>query len=157
MAKEVERKFLVADDGWRRMATASTRIEQFYLATEDGRSIRIRIKDGTEALITLKFGQDARVRDEFEFPVPLEDALEMRAFAIGRILDKTRHLVPHGGHVFEIDCFHADLDGLVLAELETPDDIPDAALPSWLGREVTGEAGYYNATLARFGRPTERK
>lgn len=157
MAKEVERKFLVAGDAWRGASTSSIRIEQFYLTLEEGRSVRIRIKDGAKAFITLKFGLNARVRDEFEFPVPVEDALEMRAFAIGHLIDKTRYLVPHGGHVFEVDRFHGDLDGLVLAELETPDDMPDTMLPSWLGREVTGENGYYNAVLARHGRPAGRK
>lgn len=157
MAKEVERKFLVSDESWRRFAASSTTIEQFYLAHGEGRSVRIRIKDGAEALMTLKFGLTARVRDEFEFPVPLEDALEMRPFAIGHRIDKTRYLVPHGGHVFEVDQFHGDLDGLMLAELETPDEISDSALPSWLGREVTGEAAYYNATLATLGPPAGRK
>lgn len=157
MAKEVERKFLVAGDAWRGASTSRIRIEQFYLTLGEGRSVRIRIKNGTEAFITLKFGLNARVRDEFEFSIPVEDALEMRAFAIGHLIDKTRHLVPHGSHTFEVDQFHGDLDGLVLAELETPDDVPDGALPVWLGREVTGENGYYNAVLARLGRPAERK
>ncbi|HVW54172.1 MAG TPA: CYTH domain-containing protein [Rhizobiaceae bacterium] len=157
MAKEVERKFLVASDAWRGASASVSRIEQFYLALAEGRSVRIRIKDGMRAVITLKFGRNAKVRDEFEFPVPVEDACEMRAFAIGHIIDKTRHLVPHGGHVFEVDQFHGDLDGLVLAELETTDDILDTALPSWLGREVTGENDYYNAVLATLGRPAERK
>jgi CYTH domain-containing protein len=157
MAKEAERKFLVSDESWRGVATSSTTIEQFYLAMEEGRSVRIRIKDDAGALMTLKFGVNARVRDEFEFAVPLEDALEMRAFAIGRPIHKTRYLVPHGVHVFEIDQFHNDLDGLVLAELETPDEVPDTLLPQWLGREVTGETGYYNATLAMLGHPAERK
>jgi CYTH domain-containing protein len=157
MAKEVERKFLVAGDAWRAASMSAIRIRQFYLALDVDRSVRIRIKDGASAVLTLKFGSETRVRDEFEFPVPLEAALEMRAFAIGRLIDKTRYLVPHGGHVFEVDCFHGDLDGLVLVELETPDEVSHGALPPWLGREVTGEPGYYNASLARLGRPVERK
>jgi len=157
MAKEVERKFLVAGDAWRGASTSSSRIEQFYLAIAEGRSVRIRIKDGAKAFITLKFGLNAKVRDEFEFPIPVDDAREMRAFALGHIIDKTRYLVPHHGYAFEVDVFHGDLDGLVLTELETPDDLANTALPSWLGREVTGESGYYNASLARLGRPAERK
>jgi len=157
MAKEVERKFLVAGDAWRGASASSVRIEQFYLALEEGRSVRMRIKDGTSAVVTLKFGSDARVRDEFEFPVPIEDAREMQVFAIGQIIDKTRYRVPHGGHIFEVDQFHGELTGFMLAELETSDEMPDSALPSWLGREVTGEPGYYNASLARFGLPVARK
>lgn len=154
MAKETERKFLVANEGWRAFVVAALPFRQFYLAAAPDRSVRVRIRDGS-ALLTLKFGTQARTRDEFEYPIPLADAEEMLAFAVGNVIEKTRHHVRHGGYLYEVDVFGGALEGLVLAELETPDDVPDAALPSWLGREVTGQPAYYNASLALAGRPLE--
>lgn len=153
MAKEVERKFLVRDEGWRKAVERSVAIIQFYLAISSERSIRMRISDGKTAKLTLKFGSDLRVRDEFEYPVPLAEAREMMAFAIGNIIRKTRHHVHHCGYVYEVDVFNGVLDGLVVAELETRDSVPDALLPSWLGREVTGELRFSNASLALNGFP----
>lgn len=155
MAKEVERKFLVAGDGWRSSVERSVAVLQFYVALGSGRSVRVRIRDGREALLTLKFGTQAKIRDEYEYAVPLPDALEMRGFAIGDILDKTRHLVRHGRHLFEVDEFHGALERLLIAELETADRVADDLLPPWLGREVTGDTAYYNASLATAGMPAK--
>lgn len=153
MAKEIERKFLVRSDAWRAAVESSTLIVQFYLAISSERSIRIRIKNGRTAKLTLKFGSDTRIRDEFEYPVPLEEAREMMQFAIGTLIRKTRHHVRHNDYLYEIDVFNGELDGLVMAELETADSVPDALLPGWLGREVTGEIRYSNASLALNGFP----
>ncbi|MBZ9996412.1 CYTH domain-containing protein [Mesorhizobium sp. BH1-1-4] len=153
MGKEVERKFLVSSTAWRDLVEAEIRILQFYLATAPGRTVRIRISDGASARLTLKFGSRARERDEFEYPVPLEEAVEMLDFAIGRVIEKTRHHVRHGGYLYEVDVFGGALAGLVVAELETPEDVPDEMLPDWLGREVTGEQKFYNASLALGGIP----
>lgn len=153
MAKEVERKFLVTNADWRAFAEGSTAINQVYLAATAGRSVRVRVRDGATALLTLKFGVHGSPRDEFEYAIPLADATEMMAFAVGRIVEKVRHEVRHKGYLYEVDVFGGDLAGLVIAELETPDAVPDADLPAWLGREVTGEGAYYNASLARNGRP----
>ena len=103
MAKEVERKFLVKADGWRGLVEAAIPIRQFYLAATPGRSLRVRISGGTVAFLTMKFGRHARIRDEFEYPVPLEDAEELAAFAVGRIIEKTRHHVRHQGYLYEVD------------------------------------------------------
>ncbi|TPM35470.1 CYTH domain-containing protein [Mesorhizobium sp. B2-3-3] len=153
MGKEVERKFLVSSTAWRELVEADIRILQFYLATAPGRTVRIRISDGAAAKLTLKFGHAARERDEFEYPIPLADALEMLDFAIGRVIEKTRHHVRHRGYLYEVDVFGGGLAGLVVAELETPEDVPDEMLPDWLGREVTGEQKFYNASLALGGIP----
>lgn len=153
MAKEIERKFLVQGDAWRGAVESSALIVQFYLAISSERSIRIRIKDGRTARLTLKFGSDTRIRDEFEYPVPLEEAREMMQFAIGTLIRKTRHNVRYQGYLYEIDVFNGDLDGLVVAELETADTVEDGRLPEWLGREVTGEIRYSNASLALNGFP----
>jgi adenylate cyclase len=153
MAKEIERKFLVSSDDWHNGVSSRTAIRQFYLAATAGRSLRVRIRDGRSAVLTLKFGRHGRERDEFEYPIPLDDAVEMQAFAVGVVIEKTRHEVRHNDYVYEVDVFAGELAGLVIAELETPDDVPSAELPPWLGREVTGESAFYNASLARNGLP----
>ncbi|RVC44303.1 CYTH domain-containing protein [Mesorhizobium sp. M4A.F.Ca.ET.090.04.2.1] len=153
MGKEVERKFLVSSAAWRDLAEADIRIRQFYLAAAPGRTVRVRISDDTSAELTLKFGSKARERDEFEYPIPLAEAEEMQAFAIGRVIEKTRHHVRHRGYLYEVDVFGGMLAGLVVAELETPEDVPDEMLPDWLGREITGESRFYTASLALGGIP----
>lgn len=156
MAKEIERKFLVSGEGWRGNVEQATELRQFYLVATQDRSVRIRVKDNAKAKLTLKFGSQARIRDEFEYAIPLAEVEEMRGFAVGRVVEKTRHHVRHKGHLYEVDVFGGALAGLVIAELETEDDVPDSDLPAWLGREVTGEAGYYNASLALDGLPAEQ-
>ena len=153
MAKEIEQKFLVIGEGWREVATARRQLRQFYLATGDERSVRVRVVDGIEARLTLKFGGTGRIRDEFEYDLPLEDAEEMQAFAIGTPIVKTRHIVPVGDHVWEVDEFAEALAGLVMAEVECADPVPMAERPSWVGREVTEDAGFYNLSLALNGLP----
>ena len=153
MGKEVERKFLVSSTAWRDLVEADIRIRQFYLAAVPGRTVRVRISDDASAKLTLKFGSRARERDEFEYPIPLAEAKEMQAFAIGRVIEKTRHHVRHRGYLYEVDVFGGMLAGLVVAELETPEEVADEILPDWLGREVTGEQRFYNASLALGGIP----
>jgi len=153
MAKEIERKFLVRDGSWREAGEASAAFVQFYIAISSDRSVRLRISDGRAARLTLKFGSDLFERDEFEYEVPLADAREMMKFATGRVIRKTRHHVRHGGYLYEVDVFADALEGLVIAELETPDAVPDALLPPWLGREVTGDMRFSNASLALNGFP----
>jgi CYTH domain-containing protein len=151
MAKEIERKFLVRDGAWQPAVESSILIVQFYLAISAERSIRLRISDGDRAKLTLKFGSDLAERDEFEYPVPLDEAREMMRFAVGIVIRKTRHHVRHNGYLYEIDVFAEPFEGLVVAELETPDRVPPEMLPAWLGREVTGEIRYSNASLALNG------
>lgn len=148
MAKEVERKFLVRSDVWRGRVARAIAIRQFYLSIGSDRSTRVRISDGASAKVTFKFGSNLRERDEYEYPIPLDEASAMQAFAVGSVIEKTRHLVPHGGYTYEVDVFRGNLDGLTLAELETPDPVAAAQLPEWLGREVTGDQRYSNAVLA---------
>jgi CYTH domain-containing protein len=153
MAKEIERKFLVKDGSWLAASERKIGIVQFYLAISAERSIRLRISDGKAAKLTLKFGSDLAERDEFEYAVPLAEAKEMMAFAVGTVIAKTRHHVRHQNYLYEVDVFSGDLDGLIVAELETPDRVPDTMLPAWLDREVTGEIRYSNASLALNGFP----
>lgn len=148
MATEIERKFLVKSDAWRDDVERTIRIQQFYLAATRDRSVRIRIADGARAKLTLKFGSNLRARDEFEYAIDLGEAEEMRAHAIGDLVEKTRHHVRHDGFLYEVDVFEGRLAGLIIAELETPENVPSMRLPGWLGREVTGDQRYSNATLA---------
>lgn len=152
MAQEIERRFLVAGDAWRAGATGARRFEQGYLAREDGVGVRIRVA-GDAAWLTVK-GPGGLVRAEYEYAVPAADAREMLArLCAGRRLAKTRHTVPHGGLVWEVDVFDGPLAGLVIAEVELPDASATPDLPPWLGREVTGDAGYNNAALASLSAP----
>src|SRR5882757_3868386 len=139
MGKEVERKFLVSSPAWRGLVEAEIRIRQFYVAAQPARTVRVRISDGRSARLTLKFGERARERDEFEYSIPLAEAEELMAFALGRVIEKTRHHVRHRGYLYEVDVFGGKLAGLVIAELETPENVPDGMLPDWLVREVTGD------------------
>lgn len=153
MVKEIERKFLVESDAWRAEEEGAATLEQFYLPAAKDWSVRVRLGDGPAAKLTLKHGGAGRERDEFEYSIPVEDAEAMRSLARGHVIEKTRHRVRYNGHVYEVDVFGSDLAGLVMAELETPEDVPDADLPPWLGREVTQEPAFYNSSLAANALP----
>ncbi len=153
MALEIERKFLVESKAWEGEVEKRTSIVQFYVGIAADRSIRVRIKNDSEAKFTLKFGSNNAARDEYEFSIPLDEAREMMDFAIGTVIRKTRHNVRHKGYIYEIDVFSGDLDGLVMTELETSDKVAADMLPEWLGREVTGQQAYSNASLALNGYP----
>lgn len=148
MAKEIERKFLVKDDGWQTEATSSSRFIQAYLATMDDRSLRVRLMDDERAALTLKIGTGLISRDEFEYPIPLADAREMVAAALGIVLEKTRHTVDYGGFTWEIDVYHGTYAGLVVAEVEMQDEDQDPPLPPWIGQEVTDDRRYSNQVMA---------
>lgn len=155
MAKEIERKFLIANDSWKTKVEGSNSFLQAYIATGDDRSIRVRIIDRSRARLTIKLGRDMLVRDEFEYDIPVSDAEELMLAAIGIVLEKTRHRVEYHGFVFEIDEFAGFYHGLVVAEVEmrSTEDRPD--LPDWIGREVTGDKRYSNMAMATENLSTE--
>lgn len=148
MAKEIERKFLVASDEWRKDADAGTPLFQAYIVTMDGRSLRVRLIDGKRARLTIKLGAGSMTRDEFEYEIPVEDARELMTKAIGLVIEKIRYKVHYHGFVWEVDVYGGAHKGLVIAEveLETEGDTP--RLPSWLGAEVTGDVHYSNQYLS---------
>ncbi|MCB2076435.1 MAG: CYTH domain-containing protein [Novosphingobium sp.] len=149
MAREIERKFLVRGDGWRARAGDGRRLEQAYLAITDAANVRVRIIDGSKAFITVKSARSGMSRDEFEYAVPVEDARAMMTLRKGAIIEKTRHEVPSAGAlVWEVDVFAGAHEGLVLCEIELPDEATRIEMPDWLGAEVTGDPAYYNAALA---------
>jgi CYTH domain-containing protein len=148
MAKEIERKFLVKDDGWRSEATSSSAYVQAYLATMDDRSLRVRVMDDERAALTLKIGRRLISRDEFEYAIPVTDAKELVASALGIVIRKTRHKVEHEGFIWEVDVYQDAYNGLVVAEVEMEDEAQDPPLPPWIGREVTGDRRYSNQVMA---------
>jgi len=153
MGVEIERKFLVADGRWRDAADQGTVMKQGYLAAEPERTVRVRVA-GDQAWLTIKGPTDGAVRAEYEYPVPVVDAEAILELCATMVVHKTRHLVPHGGHVWEVDVFAGENDRLVLAEVELTraDEVID--LPDWLGAEVTDDHRYSNSQLSR--RPYNR-
>ncbi|MEX1994633.1 MAG: CYTH domain-containing protein [Steroidobacteraceae bacterium] len=148
MSLEIERKFLVRDDRWRGQVAESGHLRQGYLANAPACSVRVRVA-GHLAWLSVKGMQPGRVRDEFEYEIPGQDAEHMlAAFGGGTLVEKIRHRVPIGRHEFEVDEFLGANEGLVIAEIEL--DRPDEEFPRppWLGDEVTDYARYYNFRLA---------
>jgi adenylate cyclase len=149
MGTEIERKYLLADDGWRAEISRSQRLVQGYLARSQTSAIRIRIA-GDQAELNIKQSLDGVRRLEYEYPIPLADAQEMiDAVALRPLIDKTRHLVTRGPHTWEIDEFHGENAGLVVAEIELDDADESFERPSWLGEEVSSDPRYYNSNLSR--------
>ena len=151
---EIERKFLVSGDGWRATAREVVPMAQGYLndlaILDSGAmkaSVRVRIA-GDSAYLNLKSRELGHTRQEFDYPIPLEDARALMALCTGGAIDKRRHYVEHQGHLWEVDEFLGDNAGLVVAELELERADEAYARPDWLGREVTDAARYYNLALA---------
>ena len=148
MALEIERKFLVLDDSYKHEAYASSHIRQGYICSDRGRTVRIRIRD-EHAYITIKGPSldGGLSRYEFEQEIPMDDAEKLMTLCEPGIIDKTRWLVKSGQHTVEVDEFHGENDGLIMAEVElsNPDEKP--ILPHFIGKEVTGDRRYYNSQL----------
>lgn len=147
MAFEIERKFLVRSDGWRGVVRAQIAIRQAYLATEGNASVRVRIRDNLEATLSVKSRSTTLRRLELEYPVPVIEAEAMIGLRHGAVIEKVRHLVPHGDLTFEVDVFAGENEGLVIAEIELRDELQQFALPDWIGAEVTAQPDYYNGAL----------
>ena len=149
MAREIERKFLVKGD-FMREAYAAVRVTQGFLSSVPERVVRIRIK-GDKGYITIKGIGDASgvSRYEWEKEIPVDEAQELLLLCEPGVIDKTRYLIDAGEYTFEVDVFHGDNEGLVIAEIELPDEDAPFKHPSWLGREVTGDPRYYNVMLAK--------
>jgi adenylate cyclase len=146
MPREIERKFLPSSDAWRALAHRSQRMTQGYLARGGRVSVRVRIA-GDEAHLNMKAGGLVASRHEYEYAIPVDEARELLALADGPLIDKTRHFVIHDGFEWEVDEFHGDNDGLVVAELELTREDEVFPEPSWLGVEVTALRRYYNVCL----------
>ena len=151
MAQEIERKFLVKDLSFKEVAYSSSRIAQGYICSSRGRTVRVRIRN-EKGYLTIKgpAGENGLLRYEWEKELPLDEAQELMKLCEPGLIDKTRYLVQSGKHVFEVDEFYGDNEGLVVAEVELASEDETFEKPDFIGEEVTGIAKYYNSFLMKF-------
>lgn len=148
MANEIERKFLVLNESFKELAFAKEEISQGYLSDIPERIVRVRIL-GSKGYITVKTRNVGFLRSEWEYEIPADEAREMLEEAAIRVLSKTRYFFhATDGLVWEIDCFHGHLEGLIIAEVELDKEDSAFVIPSFVGVEVTGDPRYYNSNLA---------
>ncbi len=149
MAQEIERKFLVSGE-FKSLAKKALTIKQGYLCANAGRTVRVRVRDD-RGFLTIKGRSDVAglSRFEWEKEISAEDAESLLLLCEPGIVDKTRYLVDFAGHTFEVDEFHGENQGLVMAELELVSEDEPYQRPEWLGEEVTGDRRYYNAYLSK--------
>lgn len=149
MPREIERKFLVTGE-YKSQAFAHSRIVQGYICSARGRTVRVRLRDG-RGYLTIKGASDAAgmSRYEWEKEISREEAEELMKLCEEGVIDKTRYLVRSGSHVFEVDEFYGDNEGLVMAEVELASEDEPFDRPVFIGREVTGDVRYYNSQLMK--------
>ena len=149
---ETERKFLVVGE-FKSQSYNATRIQQGYIASNNGRTVRVRIR-GDKGYLTIKgpSGLKGITRYEFDTEITLDDARELMEICEPGIIDKTRYLVksPDGRHTWEIDEFYGDNEGLVLAEVELSHESEEFQKPDFIGREVTGDRRFYNSHMRSY-------
>lgn len=150
MAQEIERKFLVTSADFKKEAFKQTRIVQGYLSSVPERTVRVRVK-GDKGYITIKGigSASGASRFEWEKEIPVSDVEELLKICEPGVIDKTRYEVRSGSHVFEVDEFYGDNQGLVVAEIELSSESDRFDKPAWLGEEVTGDSRYYNSMLMK--------
>jgi len=147
MATEIERKFLVKNMSWQEFSDKGTRYSQGYLVGSKFASVRVRIQ-GDKAFINIKSATIDITRQEFEYEIPLDEAKEMLETLCEKpLIEKTRYLLKNENHLWEIDVFSGDNDGLIVAEIELSDKDEVFAKPGWLGEEVSDDQRYYNVCL----------
>lgn len=147
---EIERKFLLKSDAYKKAAASQERIVQGFLNTHAERTVRVRI-NGDFAYLTIKgrSNESGTSRFEWEKVISLVEAEALLQLCEEGIIEKTRYMVPKGQHIFEIDEFHGANQGLVIAEIELVDEDEAYEQPDWLGDEVTGDVKYYNSQLSK--------
>jgi adenylate cyclase len=152
MGTEIERKFLVKGDEWRRLGKP-IRIAQGYLGDSIERVVRVRTA-GEEAYITVKGLNSGITRLEYEYSIPLKDANEMlERLCLKPLIVKTRWDVHHAGSLWQVDEYHEPRSDLVVAEIELASVDETFELPPWIGEEVSGNPAYYNHTMVTGLRP----
>jgi adenylate cyclase len=147
MIVEIERKFLVKNNAWKKQVVTSKRCVQGYVATKPGCTVRVRIM-GDQGFLTLKGPRKGITRAEYEYPIPVQHAEDMLSCLTGVLVSKTRHFVEHAGHTWEVDVFHDENDGLIVAELELEHEAEAFETPAWLGLEVSKIGRYTNKSLS---------
>ncbi|MDH5599924.1 MAG: CYTH domain-containing protein [Gammaproteobacteria bacterium] len=149
MATEIERKFLLKDDSWKKEAGQGTRYSQGYLVGSAFASVRVRIQ-GEQAFLNIKSATIDITRQEYEYEIPLDEAGEMLETLCEKpLIDKTRYCLRVGQHEWEIDVFAGDNEGLIVAEIELNNKDEHYDKPAWLGAEVSNDARYYNVNLVK--------
>lgn len=151
MAIEIERKFLVVDDAWRSAVVSARAIRQGYVSRSGPMSTRIRLVNG-EGWLTIKSRLPGLVRAEFEYAIPIEDALAMLSLCEGPLIEKVRHTIIHAGREWAVDEFEGERQGLVLAECELARPDEQVVLPPWAGAEVTDDPAYRNEAIGGIRR-----
>lgn len=150
---EIERKFLVSNlEECLQHHTKSITIVQGYLSFDPARTVRIR-KTDTKAFLTIKgkSNETGNTRFEWEKEIKENEAIQLFDLCLGQTIRKTRYIVPYQSHIFEIDVFSGNHQGLVIAEIELSSSSEKVDLPKWIGQEVTGDNRYYNSVLAKEG------
>ena len=146
MGIEIERKFLVITDDWKLLGSGVF-MRQGYICSDPGRIVRVRI-EGEHAALTIKGKIDGISRGEWEYPIPLDDALQLLDVLCEKpLIEKNRYRIPFGGFVWEVDEFFGENAGLVVAEIELESEAQSFAKPDWVGREVSFDRRYANANL----------
>ena len=150
MATEIERKFLVNSSDFKNESFRQNRIVQGYLSTVPERTVRVRIK-GEKGYLTIKGkGNDSGMsRLEWEKEIPLNEAEMLLSLCEKGVVDKIRYEIKKGNHVFEVDVFQGENEGLIIAEIELNSESETFEKPNWLGEEVTNDERYYNAYLSK--------
>lgn len=146
MATEIERKYLLKNDSWKQEVSSKNNIVQGYLSSKPERTVRIRITNN-KGFVTIKSKNIGSLRKEFEYEIPIEDAKELILLCEKPIIQKTRYLVEHYSHIWEIDIFEGENQGLEVAEIELSQENEEFSIPDWIGQEVTNESKYYNSQL----------
>jgi len=148
MGIEIERKYLVAGNGWRDLVKTTQQLRQGYLTAGSGVTVRIRTVDDRTGHLTIKSGGSALARAEFEYEIPIADARQMLGYSRGAQIEKIRYSLDLPGGDWVIDEFQGRHTGLMIAEVELQSPTGALDLPDWIGDEVTGDPQYYNSSLA---------
>ncbi|PTM09861.1 MAG: adenylate cyclase [Bacteroidetes bacterium] len=150
MTQEIERKFLVKSNAYKDESISNIKITQGFLSTVPERSIRVRLK-GEKGFITIKgiSNESGMSRFEWEKEIDVKDVLDLLKICELGVIEKTRFHVKFEGHMFEVDEFYGENEGLIIAEIELNSEEEEFKRPNWLGKEVTGQVKYYNSTLVK--------
>ena len=146
MALEIERKFLVTGSDWQ--VAIGVQFSQGYLNRDKNRTVRVRVA-GNQGFLTIKGATSGATRTEFEYEIPVSDAESLLQMCEGPIIQKLRRNIDYKGFKWEVDEFQGDNLGLVVAEIELSDENQPFEKPSWIGKEVTYDARYFNSNLAQ--------
>lgn len=149
MALEIERKFLVKNMDWKSQGEGVL-FKQGFLNTNKERTVRVRVKNNI-GILTIKGLTQSATRVEYEYEIPYTDAVYMLDYLCEKpIIEKHRYLIEYHGRIWEVDEFHGENKGLIVAEIELSSEEEAFEKPSWVGKEVTHDPRYYNSNLVQF-------